>query len=352
MTKLITLKNLPKTLTPNEDVLTLSINLNKLKYQQDERLHLKSALTEIKKYSMEHPELNYKELERQVDNLIDQNLPYQGITLFIQGNTLELFVLPRTTVDEVKLTISKSPDLLSILREQPNKMYYLLALEGTSFRLFKIVDKAVAPVKLDVDAPTDLVETLGSEKRGGELNFSGQGGSTTFHGHNETSKEKQIDLERYYREINKYLVETIDLTVPIVLMGLPKNLALFKRISEKLSLSEIQISKSPTDLTNAQIEKTTSNEISEQEVETITDDVAAINNKRVLTDTAEIDQAIDTNQLNKLIVNVGNLSNSVDDHLYNDINRIISRALKINSQVVVLKQEEPQSPALLEATTY
>lgn len=49
MTKLITLKNLPKTLTPNEDVLTLSINLNKLKYQQDERLHLKSALTEIKK---------------------------------------------------------------------------------------------------------------------------------------------------------------------------------------------------------------------------------------------------------------------------------------------------------------
>ncbi|WP_236900124.1 hypothetical protein [Companilactobacillus alimentarius] len=75
----------------------MSINLNKLKYQQDERLHLKSALTEIKKYSMEHPELNYKELERQVDNLIDQNLPYQGITLFIQGNTLELFVLPRTT---------------------------------------------------------------------------------------------------------------------------------------------------------------------------------------------------------------------------------------------------------------
>jgi len=352
MTKLITLKNLPKTLIPNEDVLTLSINLNKLKYQQDERLHLKSALTEIKKYSMEHPELNYKELERQVDNLIDQNLPYQGITLFIQGNTLELFVLPRTTVDEVKLTISKSPDLLSILREQPNKMYYLLALEGTSFRLFKIVDKTVAPVKLDADAPTDLVETLGSEKRGGELNFIGKGGSTTFHGHNETSKEKQIDLERYYREINKYLVETIDLTVPIVLMGLPKNLALFKRISEKLSLSEIQISKSPTDLTNAQIEKTTSNEISEQEVETITDDVAAINNKRVLTDTAEIDQAIDTNQLNKLIVNVGNLSNSVDDHLYNDINRIISRALKINSQVVVLKQEEPQSPALLEATTY
>ncbi|CAM3273978.1 baeRF6 domain-containing protein [Lactiplantibacillus plajomi] len=352
MTKLITLKNLPKTLTPNEDVLTLSINLNKLKYQQDERLHLKSALTEIKKYSMEHPELNYKELERQVDNLIDQNLPYQGITLFIQGNTLELFVLPRTTVDEVKLTISKYPDLLSILREQPNKMYYLLALEGTSFRLFKIVDKTVAPVKLDADAPTDLVETLGSEKRGGELNLIGQGGSTTFHGHNETSKEKQIDLERYYREINKYLVETIDLTVPIVLMGLPKNLALFKRISEKLSLSEIQISKSPTDLTNAQIEKTTSNEISEQEVETITDDVAAINNKRVLTDTAEIDQAIDTNQLNKLIVNVGNLSNSVDDHLYNDINRIISRALKINSQVVVLKQEEPQSPALLEATTY
>lgn len=352
MTKLITLKNLPKTLTPNEDVLTLSINLNKLKYQQDERLHLKSALTEITKYSMEHPELNYKELERQVDNLIDQNLPYQGITLFIQGNTLELFVLPRTTVDEVKLTISKYPDLLSILREQPNKMYYLLALEGTSFRLFKIVDKTVAPVKLDADAPTDLVETLGSEKRGGELNLIGQGGSTTFHGHNETSKEKQIDLERYYREINKYLVETIDLTVPIVLMGLPKNLALFKRISEKLSLSEIQISKSPTDLTNAQIEKTTSNEISEQEVETITDDVAAINNKRVLTDTAEIDQAIDTNQLNKLIVNVGNLSNSVDDHLYNDINRIISRALKINSQVVVLKQEEPQSPALLEATTY
>lgn len=352
MTKLITLKNLPKTLTPNEDVLTLSINLNKLKYQQDERLHLKSALTEIKKYSMEHPELNYKELERQVDNLIDQNLPYQGITLFIQGNTLELFVLPRTTVDEVKLTISKYPDLLSILREQPNKMYYLLALEETSFRLFKIVDKTVAPVKLDADAPTDLVETLGSEKRGGELNLIGQGGSTTFHGHNETSKEKQIDLERYYREINKYLVETIDLTVPIVLMGLPKNLALFKRISEKLSLSEIQISKSPTDLTNAQIEKTTSNEISEQEVETITDDVAAINNKRVLTDTAEIDQAIDTNQLNKLIVNVGNLSNSVDDHLYNDINRIISRALKINSQVVVLKQEEPQSPALLEATTY
>ncbi|MGO3751119.1 baeRF6 domain-containing protein [Vagococcus salmoninarum] len=263
-----------------------------------------------------------------------------------------MFVLPRTTVDEVKLTISKSPDLLSILREQPNKMYYLLALEGTSFRLFKIVDKTVAPLKLDADAPTDLVETLGSEKRGGELNFIGQGGSTTFHGHNETSKEKQIDLERYYREINKYLVETIDLTVPIVLMGLPKNLALFKRISEKLSLSEIQISKSPTDLTNAQIEKTTSNEISEQEVETITDDVAAINNKRVLTDTAEIDQAIDTNQLNKLIVNVGNLSNSVDDHLYNDINRIISRALKINSQVVVLKQEEPQSPALLEATTY
>lgn len=84
MTKIITLRNLPKTLTPDKDVITLSINLNKLKYQQDERLHLKSALTEIKKYADNNSELDYPELENQISNLIDQDLPYQGVTLFVQ----------------------------------------------------------------------------------------------------------------------------------------------------------------------------------------------------------------------------------------------------------------------------
>ncbi|WP_268913926.1 hypothetical protein [Lentilactobacillus sp. SPB1-3] len=352
MTKTITLRNLPKTLTPDKDVITLSINLNKLKYQQDERLHLKSALTEVKKYAEDNSDLNYSDLEKQIFDLIDEDLPYQGVTLFIQDTNSEILLLPRTTVDDIHITISKSPDLLSILREQPNKVYYLLALEGSTFRLFNVIDQTISPIKLSKDAPTDLVATLGSEKRGGEINFSGQGGSTTYHGHNETSKEKQIDLERYYREINKYLNRIVDLKTPVILMGLPKNIALFKKIADKLSISDIKISKAPTDLTDTQVEKAAQGDIASQEIELVNNSIAELSNKRVLTDTAEINDAIDTNQLNRLIINVGNLSDSVDTKLYNEINQIIIRALKIDSQVMVLKQDEPQSPSLIEGTTY
>ncbi|WP_283679865.1 hypothetical protein [Lentilactobacillus sp. Marseille-Q4993] len=352
MATLVELNQVPSVLKNENDIITLSVNLDKLRQQdKSEKIALKNSLLDINRYCKAHNFNDADQIERDINSLLDQNLPYSGISIFIQIGDDKLYCLPRTSVSETKATIGYAPDLISILGEQPNQTYYLVALDGESFSLFTVKDKSVKKIELPKDAPTDMIETLGSEKRGGETNYSSNGEAANYHGHNETSKEKQIDQERYYREIINYLVTNAGTKEAIILMGLKQNISLFKRLNDKLKISDIEISKSPTNLTDSKIVSEAETTISEAESQNVENQLIKDNGKPLVTDLSSINDLITSGTLNQLIVNVERIVVEGDKDLYDDINQLMTNALRIKANIIVLKKDDPRI-GLIAAKSY
>lgn len=128
--------------------------------------------------------------------------------------------------------------------------YHILCLSHDKVRLFNGRGSELEEVDFPDDAPIDIDTALGTEYSGGELNHGsyGDGGDAVYHGHNEKSKEDEIDRKRFFRVIDDYIHEnyTAPTGLPLVLFGLTQNIADFREISKNPKLDqETQIESSP-----------------------------------------------------------------------------------------------------------
>lgn len=139
--------------------------------------------------------------------------------------------------------------------------FHVLVLSREEMSLFRANRYGVEPVKFeDEDAPVDLKTALGDELDGGELNhgtYGSRGGSQpqTFHGHNDTSSEKDIDRENYFRAVDNYIYENYSLPTekPILLYALTENQSVFRDISKNQFLMEESIAESGNKLSTQEI---------------------------------------------------------------------------------------------------
>jgi hypothetical protein len=107
-------------------------------------------------------------------------------------------------------------------------------------------------IELPADAPRTLTEALGTEKRGGDLNFNASPvHGANYHGHNAKAEERDIDQRNYYQQVATYVQAYSQRTQrPLILMGLPHNQAVFRAINKNPYLSQhLMIDKSPSNLT-------------------------------------------------------------------------------------------------------
>ena len=77
------------------------------------------------------------------------------------------------------------------------------------------------------------------------------GGHVTYHGHNEKSAEKASDQRRFYQAVDQYLLTNYSnpKKMPLVLMGLAENVAVFREISKNRHLlPKLAVVKSPATL--------------------------------------------------------------------------------------------------------
>jgi len=92
------------------------------------------------------------------------------------------------------------------------------------------------------------------------LNFgsagpTGGGSGQSFHGHHEVSQEKDVDRERYFNIVDKYIKKqyTNHTKYPLLLFALPENQAVFREHSDNEYLLEENISESGADIHDDQI---------------------------------------------------------------------------------------------------
>ena len=185
------------------------------------------------------------------DPMFWQDSDANGIGMLTNG--AQTYVTPMyEAVDEVAM-VTEVPQILPLMLDEATATDFdILALNADSIQLYHNHGHQVRPVSLPDDAPQTLKGTLGTEIRGGELNSVSQGGGhVTYHGHNEKSAEKASDQRRFYQAVDQYLLTNYSnpKKMPLVLMGLAENVAVFREISKNHHLlPKLAVVKSPATL--------------------------------------------------------------------------------------------------------
>lgn len=320
---------------------TLTINLKALSTDDGEPIRLKNALAE----------LNSVSLTQQINQLLDTPLNFPGITLVMSPSDETGVYLPRASDVTTALSFHETPDFVSILGEQQNQTFTVLSLSQDNYALYHWTKADLTAIN-DESLPGNLTATLGDEKRGGDLNFSAQAGQTSYHGHNETSQEKAIDQERYYRELLAAFSQSDALQrTTFILAGLPKNNQLFRKLNQKLNLYKAEIGKSVANLSAADLKKTLDDFINKQvEHETDAQLEDAANHNTVVT-VDDINLAIIQGQVRALYVNSKSKLEAEADDMVESVNLLIQQALRQGKSVSVLSSENAAVP-LVQATLY
>lgn len=197
-----------------------------------------------------------------------------GLALYITSEDIYYYDLAIPVENE--LVISKLPYILPLVENfQYDQDYHLLLLNRDNARIFEghgINIDELDMTEVDEDAPVDLETALGTERDGGELNFGtygsttgGDGSSQFFHGHNETSKEKDIDREHYFRVVDQFIYDhySEDKEWPLIVYSIEDNLSVFRDISNNKYLSDFSISGSSANMKDNEIKKVVSDKITE-----------------------------------------------------------------------------------------
>ena len=185
------------------------------------------------------------------DPMFWQDSEANGIGMLTNG--AQTYVTPMyEAVDEVAM-VTEVPQILPLMLDEATATDFdILALNADSIQLYHNHGHQVRPVSLPDDAPQTLKGTLGTEIRGGGLNSVSQGGGhVTYHGHNEKSAEKASDQRRFYQAVDQYLLTNYSNPnkMPLVLMGLAENVAVFREISKNHHLlPKLAVVKSPATL--------------------------------------------------------------------------------------------------------
>ena len=212
--------------------------------------HTKSVMTET------YPETDFSayaaELEPyEQDPTFWQTCETNGFGMLTNG--AQTYVTPMyEAVDEVAM-VTDMPQILPLMLDEATATDFdILALNADSIQMYHNHGHQVRPISLPDDAPQTLKGTLGTEIRGGETNSVSQGGGrVTHHGHNEKSAEKASDQRRFYQAVDQYVLanHSNPHKMPLVLMGLAENVAVFREISKNHHLlPKLAVVKSPANL--------------------------------------------------------------------------------------------------------
>lgn len=277
----------------NTTYITLAMELHATTLTNDkDRIQFENlvnqARKELKDSDLEEKDQLLEQLDI-VDRDRDELVQFLGsLVVYVTVDDIYFYHLAIPVNDRVQ--ISELPYVLPLASNyQYTRDYHLLVLNQESIRLFEGHGNHIEELPIDEieDAPVDLETALGTEKDGGSLNFgsysrgagsrgAGQGGTSQFfHGHGETSAEKDIDRENYFRIVDKFVYDhySNEEQLPLIVYTVEENQAVFRDISTNEYLADTGINGSAANMNK--------NEIQERAVETI-DEIVAYQRNQLL----------------------------------------------------------------------
>ncbi|MBN1945945.1 MAG: hypothetical protein JW797_09735 [Bradymonadales bacterium] len=114
--------------------------------------------------------------------------------------------------------------------------YQVLGLDRQKIMLFKGNRDALDEIELAPGVPRTITDALGEELTPPHLtvaSYGGVGKSAMVHGHGSKKDEVELDAERFFRAVDRAILEhhSRPTNLPLVLAALPEHLALFRKIS-------------------------------------------------------------------------------------------------------------------------
>ncbi|MEE8824054.1 hypothetical protein LASUN_11220 [Lentilactobacillus sunkii] len=335
MATIISVSDLAKLPELQAPVITLNLNLRKLSFDQSEQLRVKNMLKKIQK----EIGAGIEPFITDVNDLTREQLPYEGMTVIADHLGKNVYHLIRTSVDEADYRIEDSIDFLLLLSEAPNMDYTLIELNRDNSKLYSLSNKRVAPLEIK-DYPSTVQEALGEELRGGELNFSARGGNAQYHGHNETTQEKKIDQERYYRVIMDFLKGDQALAAhQFILMGLTQNINLFKKVNNGLNLARVEVDQSVQNQSATEIANLVNAAIEKDNRENTADAITKTFKDKLFTDFTNIQNLLNSQDIRHLFVASREEIKNNDPEIYGQVNQMIKQALSQDANVTVVNED-------------
>jgi hypothetical protein len=134
-------------------------------------------------------------------------------------------------------------------------MFFILALQADDTALYQATKYSIAAIKIDDLIPDELEETVGYDYEQKTFQFrTQQSGSTVFHGHGAGKDDVQPELEEYFRDIDKGLMRILnDETLPMLLVGDPKMLSIYKDVNTYNHLLEKTLNINPSSMDEVEL---------------------------------------------------------------------------------------------------
>lgn len=211
-------------------------------------IRFKNAMKEVensfkKQYDDDVVAKRMKPLIDLYDDRIFWNKVEGGVAVLSDEEDTIVYNLKRP-VKELAI-VSDSFHIKPLIRNfQSADRYHLLGLSRNEFQLFEGNRYGFERVDLGEDTPTTLEEIVGKEFTEPHLTpgtYGGTGGTPQsqgrgtpmYHGHGGKKDEVQIDTERFFKHVDKFILDEYSQKerIPLVLVALDEHQGEFKKIS-------------------------------------------------------------------------------------------------------------------------
>src|SRR5699024_5094633 len=199
------------------------------------------------KYSQEEIEKLIQPFKDIAENRTFWNHSKDGLAILANPNKCVVYRLQRP-VKELAV-VSDSFHIKPLLRNfQSADRYHVLGLDRDKFTLYEGNRYGFEEVKLDKDILRTRVKILGEDHPDYYLSqgsYGGTGGTAMFHGHGSRKDEIDKEIEKYFRYVDKFVLDNYSNPegIPLILAALDEHHGLFRNISNNNHLLEKGIKK-------------------------------------------------------------------------------------------------------------
>jgi hypothetical protein len=178
----------------------------------------------------------------------------EGLAILASPQSFEVFDLQRPVREH--LAVSDSFHIKPLLRiVQSADRYQILCLSRKEASLFEGNRDAMDSVEM-VNVPATITEALGEELTEPHRTVAsygsgaGKGGKEMHHGHGGRKDELDIDMERFFRAVDRAILDSHSRPsgLPLILAALPEYHAHFRSISHNPQLLDVGLETNPGDL--------------------------------------------------------------------------------------------------------
>lgn len=254
--------------------------------------------------------------------------------------------------------------------------YHVLGINRNNFTLYEGDRYGFQEVDIDSQVPRTAKEVLGDEYEEAHLSQRSQGGASDtpmYHGHGGRKDEVSKDTERYFRYVDRFILEKYSnpMDLPLILAGLDEHHGLFRNISNNNHLLEKGIKSDYETLEKDQVREEAWKVIEPyylQKTDKLVEEYKLKQSKFLASDDlAEVARSAIENRVDKLLIESdriipgkidketgkltrGDLENPQTDDVLDDIGEIV---LKNKGEVVVLpKDKMPSSTGVVAIYRY